>query len=101
MAQVRVVLNVIVAFALGAVLFSSWVGPMYIRWDNTLGSGKDGMCICSEQALIGAQTLVAYQMRGTAIGAAIGLVVGIGYVVWRRKVAKDATAAVTPPDSKR
>lgn len=98
MAQVRVVLNFIVAFALGAVLLSSWLGPTYIRWDNTLGSGKDGMCICSEQALLGAQTLVAYQMRGTATGAAIGLVAGLGYVVWRRKVAKDATKAAPPVD---
>lgn len=95
MGQVRVLLNFIVAFALGAVLLSSWLGPMYIRWDNTLGSGKDGMCICSEQALLGAQTLIAYQMRGTAIGAAIGLAAGIGYLAWRRKVAKAAAATTS------
>lgn len=100
MAQLRVVLNFIVAFALGAVLLSSWLGPKYIAWDNTLGSGKDGMCICSQQALMGAQTLVAYQMTGTGIGAAIGLAAGIGYVAWRRKVANDATKAVTPPAPK-
>lgn len=96
MAQLRVVLNFIVAFSLGAVLLSSWLGPMYIRWDNTLGSGTSGMCICSEQALLGAKTLVAYQMRGTGIGAGLGLAAGVAYLAWRRKVAR-AAAAGTPP----
>ncbi|HEY1088867.1 MAG TPA: hypothetical protein VGE37_14280 [Archangium sp.] len=90
MAQVRVVLNFIVAFALFAVLLSSWIGPNYIRWDNTLGSGKDGMCICSEQALLGAKTLVSYQMTGTLVGAGIGLIAGIAWVVMRRNKAPAA-----------
>ena len=84
MAQVRVVLNFIVAFALLAVLLSSWIGPNYIRWDNTLGSGKDGMCICSEQALLGAKTLVSYQMNATLVGAGLGLIAGIAFVIVRR-----------------
>lgn len=91
MAQVRVVLNFIVAFALLALLLSTWAGPGYIRWDNTLGSGKDGMCICSEQALLGARTLVSYQLTGGAVGAGLGLVAGIVFVVMRRK------KAGTPP----
>jgi hypothetical protein len=97
MAQVRVVLNFIVAFALLAVLLSTWMGPNYIRWDNTLGSGKDGMCICSEQALLGAKTLVSYQMTGTAVGAGIGLIAGIAWVVLRRNKKPAATTTTPPP----
>ncbi|HEY1088278.1 MAG TPA: hypothetical protein VGE37_11305, partial [Archangium sp.] len=71
--------------------------PNYIRWDNTLGSGKDGMCICSEQALLGAKTLVSYQMTGTAVGAALGLIAGIAWVIVRRNKKPAEATTTTPP----
>lgn len=85
MAQLRVVLTFVVAFALLAVLLVSWAGPGYISWDNTPGSGTAAMCLCSTQALQGAQKMISYQMRGCAVGAALGAIVGITVVVLRRK----------------
>ena len=92
MAHVRAVLNFVVAGALFAVLVASWVGPRFIAWDNTPGSGVDAMCLCSQQALQGAQWMIAYQMRGCAIGAGLGLVAGVAFVILRRK-----RAAALPP----
>lgn len=85
MAQLRVILNFVVAFALLAVLLVSWLGPPYIAWDNTPGSGANAMCLCSEQALHGAQWMISYQMRGCAVGACLGLLAGIAFVTLRRK----------------
>lgn len=91
MAQLRVVASFIVAFALLAVLAVSWAGPGYISWDNTPGSGTAAMCLCSTQALQGAQKMISYQMRGCAAGAVLGAILGITFVVIRRK--KGAPAA--------
>lgn len=85
MAQLRVVLTFVVAFALVAVLLVSWAGPSYISWDNTPGSGTAAMCLCSSQALQGAQKMIAYQMTGCAVGAVLGAILGITVVVLRRK----------------
>jgi hypothetical protein len=85
MAQVRVVLNFVVAFALLAVLGVSWAGPGYISWDNTPGSGSAAMCLCSTQALQGAQKMISYQMTGCAVGAVLGAIAGIAFVIIRRK----------------
>ena len=85
MAQLRVVLTFVVAFALSAVLLVSWAGPSYISWDNTPGSGTAAMCLCSSQALQGAQKMISYQMTGCAVGAALGAILGITVVVLRRK----------------
>ncbi len=85
MAQLRVVLTFVVAFALLAVLLVSWAGPSYISWDNTPGSGTAAMCLCSSQALQGAQKMISYQMTGCAVGAALGAILGITVVVLRRK----------------
>lgn len=87
MAQLRVVLSVIVAFALLAVLVVSWFGPRYISWDNTPGSGTAAMCLCSTQALQGAEKMISYQMTGCAAGAALGAILGIAFVIIRRKKA--------------
>lgn len=85
MAHLRVVATFIVAFALLAVLGVSWAGPGYISWDNTPGSGTAAMCLCSTQALQGAQMMISYQMRGCAVGAVLGAIAGIAFVVIRRK----------------
>lgn len=91
MAQVRVVLNFVVAFALIAVLGVSWAGPGYISWDNTPGSGTAAMCLCSTQALQGAQRMISYQMTGCMVGAILGMIAGIAFVVIRKKKAPAAT----------
>ena len=85
MAQLRAVLMFMVALAFLAVILVSWAGPGYISWDNTPGSGTAAMCLCSTQALYGAQRLIAYQMYGAAGGAGFGLILGIVYAVMRRK----------------
>ena len=85
MAQVRAVLMFIVALAFVSVLLVSWVGPRYISWDNTPGSGTAAMCLCSAQALYGAQRMISYQMYGAAVGGALGLILGIVFVVARKK----------------
>lgn len=93
MASLRVVVNFVVAFALLAVLLVSWAGPSYISWDNTPGSGTAAMCLCSTQALQGAQKMIAYQMTGCAVGAALGVIAGIVFMVIRRKrLPPEATA---------
>ncbi len=91
MAQLRVVLTFVVAFALLAVLLVSWAGPSYISWDNTPGSGTAAMCLCSSQALQGAQKMISYQMTGCAVGAVLGAILGITFVVLRRKKVVPAT----------
>jgi len=87
MAQVRTVLMFMVAFAFLAVLLVSWAGPSYISWDNTPGSGTAAMCLCSTQALQGAQRMISFQMTGAAVGGGLGLIAGITWVVLRRKKA--------------
>ena len=94
MARVRVVMNFMVAGALLAVLLVSWAGPKYINWNNTAGSGSGtAMCLCPTQALYGAQQIISYQMTGCAVGAVLGLILGITWVVLRRN--KVAAAAAT------
>ncbi len=95
MHQLRVILNFVVAGALSAVLLVSWLGPPYIAWDNTPGSGANAMCMCSEQALHGAQWMISYQMRGCAVGAFIGALAGLAFVVTRRK----AVPSLPPADA--
>ena len=92
MAHVRAVGTFIVLFALVAVLLVSWAGPSYVSWDNTPGSGTAAMCLCSTQALYGAQHMISYQMRGAAVGSLLGMIAGIVFVVLRRK-----KAAANPP----
>jgi hypothetical protein len=91
MALVRVVLNFMVAGALAGVLLVSLVGPKYIAWDNTPGSGASAMCICQEVARQGADRIVSYQMTGCAAGAVVGALLGGAFLFMRRK-----TAAVGP-----
>jgi hypothetical protein len=87
MAHLRVVATFIVAFALLAVLLVSWQGPRFIAWDNSVGYGITAQCICSETALLGAKYIISYQMRGCAVGAVLGAIAGIAFVVIRRKKA--------------
>ncbi len=96
MAFVRLVLNFMVAGALLGVLAVSLVGPKYISWDNTVGSGASAMCICQEVAFQGAQRMISFQMTGCAVGAGLGAALGIAFAVMRRKSA----VATTPPPAK-
>jgi hypothetical protein len=92
MALIRVVLNFMVAGALAGVLLVSLVGPKYIAWDNTPGSGASAMCLCQEVARQGADRIISYQMSGCAGGAVLGAVLGGVFVFMRRK-----SVAATPP----
>lgn len=85
MAFVRFVLNFMVAGALLGVLAVSLVGPKYIAWDNTPGSGTSAMCLCQEVARQGADRIVSYQMTGCATGAVLGLILGGVVATMRRK----------------
>jgi hypothetical protein len=85
MALVRMVLNFMVAGALAGVLLVSLMGPRYIAWDNTPGSGASAMCICQEVARQGADRIVSYQMTGCAAGAVLGAILGGVFVFMRRK----------------
>lgn len=85
MAIVRMVLNFMVAGALLGVLAVSLVGPKYIAWDNTPGSGASAMCLCQEVARQGADRMISYQMTGCAAGAVLGLILGGVFVAMRRK----------------
>lgn len=87
MALVRMVLNFMVAGALAGVLLVSLMGPKYIAWDNTPGSGASAMCICQEVARQGADRIVSYQMTGCAVGAVLGAILGGVFVFMRRKAA--------------
>ena len=94
MATLRLLLNFMVGGALLGVLMVSLVGPKYIAWDNTPGSGANAMCICSEVALQGAQRMISYQMTGCAVGAALGLGLGGLYLFMKRKAAQSAVTKV-------
>lgn len=89
----RTVMNFVVAGALVGVLSVTILGPRFIQWDNTVGGGNNAMCICSEKARQGADTIIGYQMNGLAIGAAVGLIGGIAWFVVRRKKLAAAAAA--------
>jgi hypothetical protein len=85
MALIRAVLNFMVAGALLGVLSVSVVGPRFIEWDNTAGSGSAAMCLCRDQARLGADKLVSYQMQGCAAGAVLGMLMGVVFMMVRRK----------------
>lgn len=85
MAILRTVLSFIVGGALVGVLLASFIGPKYIAWDNTVGSGASAMCVCQEVALQGAQRMISLQMNWCAIGAILGAVLGGVFVYVRKK----------------
>lgn len=92
-AILRTVLSFMVAGALAGVLLASLVGPKYIAWDNTVGSGASAMCVCQEVALQGAQRMISLQMNWCAIGAVIGLIGGGAFSYVRRKNAPPPATA--------
>lgn len=92
MRLVFVVVTFLVSGALAGVLGASYFGPKYIA----MGSGwSNNACLCAETARQGAEMLVAYQMKGLAAGAIVGLLLGIAFVVWRKRAKK--TPETTPP----
>lgn len=87
---VRTVLSFVVGGALLGVLLASFVGPKYIAWDNTVGSGASAMCVCQEVALQGAQRMISLQMNWCAAGAVVGLIAGGVFAYFRKKNAPAA-----------
>jgi hypothetical protein len=85
MAFFRLLLSCAVGGALVGVLAVSLVGPKYIAWDNTPGSGTSAMCLCQEVARQGADRIIAYQMTGAAAGALTGAAVAVAIATLRRK----------------
>jgi hypothetical protein len=72
------------------------MGPSVIEWDQRGAANANLPCLCAETTRRGADILIAYQMKGLLIGAALGLISGLAFVVWRQRV-KKAAAATTPP----
>lgn len=93
MAKLRAVLSSSVAGALLGILLVSLLGPRYIQWDTTAG-GVNAMCLCAETARSGADRLISYQMTGCAVGAGLGALAGVVFLVLRRK---KLPAAAPPP----
>ncbi|PZR12268.1 MAG: hypothetical protein DI536_15290 [Archangium gephyra] len=89
----RQVLTFIVSGALAGVLIMSATGPGLVEMRTTAPSGDINTCWCAKTSRQGADMLVAYQMNATAVGAVLGLVAGIAFVIWRRK----ASATKLPP----
>jgi hypothetical protein len=85
-----------VVFALLGVVLTSWAAPRYLMWDNTAGSSA-AQCICADHARQVANEVLDLQLRGGLGGAAFGLVVGIGFTLWRRAKAKAVTTAPAAP----
>lgn len=92
MAKLRTVLSAMVGGALVGILLVSLLGPKYIQWDTTAG-GVAAMCLCAETARSGADRLLSYQMTGCAVGAGLGVLAGVVFLVLRRK----QLPAATPP----
>lgn len=84
MAKLRTVLSAMVGGALVGILLVSLLGPKYIQWDTTAG-GVAAMCLCAETARSGADRLLSYQMTGCAVGAGLGVLAGVVFLVLRRK----------------
>lgn len=89
----RQVLTFIVSGALAGVLIMSATGPGLVEMRTTAPSGDINTCWCAKTSRQGADMLVAYQMNATAVGAVLGLIAGIAFVIWRRK----AAAKTLPP----
>ena len=100
LATLKTVLNFVVVGALVGILAASWFGPRWVQWDNTTGA-QDGMCLCSKKAREGADRLLDFQMEGGAAGAAGGLLLSVGFLLWRRSRAKKANAVGTSVSSLR
>jgi hypothetical protein len=84
MAQFRAVLNFLVAGALLGVLAVTFAYPRYMAWDNTPAFGK-ALCDCGETTRQTAERLVHAQMLGCASGAGLGALLGIVFIIMRRK----------------
>jgi hypothetical protein len=94
MAKLRAVLSSSVGGALLGILLVSLVGPRYIQWDSTAGSSAvDARCLCADTARLGADSIIHYQMVGCVVGAVLGAIAGVAFLVVRRK----KLPAATPP----
>jgi hypothetical protein len=83
----RQVMNFMVAGALLGILAVSLLGPSFIQWDNSGGTGADPRCLCGETARRGADRIIAYQMNGGAGGAVVGAIIGTLFAARRKKKA--------------
>lgn len=92
LATLRTVLNFVVFGAMIGILIASYMGPGYVEWDNRTGAADGGMCLCSKKAREGADRLLGFQMEAAAAGGGVGVLMSIGYLLWRRSKAKKAAA---------
>ncbi len=99
MKLVRQLLTFFVSGALAGVLLISYGGPRFIEWDQRGLDASRLPCLCAETARQGAQLLLSYQMKGMAVGAVGGLLLGIAWAVVRRKKKVDVTEASPPAAS--
>lgn len=93
MAIVRTLFNFIVAGALLGVLAATLVFPRLSVWYNT--PATKALCDCAETTRQTADALISAQLTSCAVGAGVGLVVGLAYLSTRRR--KRVPAAVAPP----
>jgi hypothetical protein len=74
-------------FAIGGLvgdLSAVLVGPGFIEWYNTAGSGTAALCSCKELAHDTTMQILKAQAVGTVTGAVLFVVVGeLGYRQWR------------------
>ncbi len=92
MKLVRQLLTFVVSGGLLGVLIGSLIGPKAI----SIGE-SDVTCRYADTLRQGAERLVALQMKGLAIGAAVGLIAGISWAVGRRRrPALEAGTEVSP-----
>jgi hypothetical protein len=92
MAFARTVFNFVVAGALFGVIIASLVMPKYLTWDNTTGTAGKALCDCADCARVSTSRFLNAQITGGGVGAGLGLVAGVAWVVLRRK-----KGSVTPP----
>lgn len=92
MAMLRAVLSFIVGGAMVGVVVASVVGPKFLTWYNTPGGTGTvvAQCECAKLTRQVADEVIAYQLTGAAVGGGLGLALGIGFTVWRRRRAKPA-----------
>ncbi len=95
MGLLRQVLTFVVGFALLGIIATSFAAPRYFAWDNTPTAGK-ALCDCADVTRQTAERLINAQLIGGSAGAVLGLLVGIAFVVGRRKKQPPPAAPTSP-----
>lgn len=87
----------LLGFVLGAGV-SSVIGPRFIEWDNTPGSGLQAVCPCVETIRHGTSSLIRWQLIGGAVGAV--MVAALGIIISRARAQGAASAAASSATTK-